>query len=268
MSRVSRADEPEVIKKVLAAVASPEARINEKQQLDAGPNSIIDRPFVDKDLPELPGRQRGLAEAICKSLPPNAPVVVKNCLQSYSGHLLAMELNRSWAISATSMKPCMPNWTPQKRPIGVLPLAKLFERFFANHEMLRTHFPLKHEEVIAQFPIDDVKASGAALGDPFKEVEAAIRELRNVAKATPEIVRAVANNAAFANDLATLPRPAKGEKRPLITVKQRDVLGSIGFLVTIYNLIGTTASIYGLPEGASLMKAVGEAIQKYLSLLL
>jgi hypothetical protein len=53
-----------------------------------------------------------------------------------------------------------------------------------------------------------------------------------------------------------------------VTVKRRYVLGTIGFLVTIYNLIGTTASIYGIPQGAALLEAVKEAIEQFMSLLL
>ena len=51
-------------------------------------------------------------------------------------------------------------------------------------------------------------------------------------------------------------------------MKRRYVLGTIGFLVTIYDLIGTTASIYGIPEGAALLQAVKEAIGRLMSLLL
>jgi hypothetical protein len=51
-------------------------------------------------------------------------------------------------------------------------------------------------------------------------------------------------------------------------VKRRYILGTIGFLVTIYNLIGTTASIYGIPQGAALLEAVKEAIEQFMSLLL
>ena len=78
----------EAIKSLLAEVASPQASINAKQQLDAGPNAAFDRPFVDEDLPELPSTQRGLANAIRKSLPRNTPPVVGAVLESYSEHLL------------------------------------------------------------------------------------------------------------------------------------------------------------------------------------
>ena len=80
--------DPETIKSILAEVASPQASINAKEQLDAGPNATFDRPFVDADLPELPSIQRGLADTIRKSLPRNTPPVVGAALESYAEHLL------------------------------------------------------------------------------------------------------------------------------------------------------------------------------------
>jgi hypothetical protein len=149
-------------------------------------------------------------------------------------------------------------------------LKELFERFFANDSLLRTHFPLKGEELFADHPIDEDKATGPALAEPIKKVATAMQEVRSADKATDAIAKAVSNSAAFANDLASLP-PSQSPPDPnsrRVTVKRRYVLGTIGFLVTIYNLIGTTASIYGLPAGEALFKAVGEAIETLMSLLL
>jgi hypothetical protein len=258
------------IKGILAEVASPQASINAKKQLDAGPNATFDRPFVDADLPELPSIQRGLANAIRKSLPRNAPPVVGVVLENYSEHLLergAQPIVRylddlTAALRAEHEAPEAVDWGKG--------LAALFQRFFANDALLRTHFPLKGEEVFAELPIDEDKATGHALSDPIKNVASAMDEVVAVDKATPAIAKAVSNSAAFARDLASLPPAASSPdpKSTRVSVKRRYVLGTIGFLVTIYNLIGTTASIYGIPEGAALLKAVTEAIEKFMSLLL
>jgi hypothetical protein len=108
------------------------------------------------------------------------------------------------------------------------------------------------------------------LTKPISDVASAVNAVVAVDKATPEIARAIKNSAAFARDLASLP-PTQRPPDPRssrVTVKRRYVLGTIGFLATIYNLVGTTASIYGIPEGAALLKAVTEAIEKLMSLLL
>jgi hypothetical protein len=262
---------PEEIKSILAKVASPQASINPKEQLDAGPNVTFDRPFVDTDLPELPSIQRGLANTILDSLPGNTPPVVRSVLRKYDEHLLergAQPIVRYLDDLAAALRE--ERDTPEAGDWGGRGLAELFRRFFANHALLRTHFPLKGEEIFAELPIDEDEATGDALTEPIKNVAAAMEEVVAVDKATAAIAKAVNNSAAFANDLASLP-PAPNAPDPQsthVTVKRRYVLGTIGFLATIYELVGTTASIYGVPEGAALLQAVGKAIEKLMSLLL
>ncbi len=260
----------EAIKSLLAEVASPQASINAKIQLDAGPNATFDRPFVDAGLPELPSIQRGLANAIRKSLPRNAPAVVGAFLESYSEHLLergTQPIVRYLDDLAAVLRAELEAADADTWDKGV---AEAFKRFFANDALLRTHFPLKGEETFAELPIDEDSATGDALTEPINNVAAALQEVVAADKATPAIAKAVNNSAVFARDLASLPPaqipPDPNSKR--VTVKRRYVLGTIGFLVTIYTLIGTTASIYGIPEGAALFKAVAEAIEKLMSLLL
>jgi hypothetical protein len=261
---------PEEIKTILAEVASPQASINAKEQLDAGPNVTFDRPFVDADLPELPSVQRGLAVTILGSLPGNTPPVVSAVLRSYAEHLLergTQPIVRYLDDLAAALQ--VENDAPEAVDWGK-GLAELFRRFFANDSLLRTHFPLKGEEIFAELAIDEDEATGDTLTKPIKSVATALQEVVGVDKATPAISKAVNNSAAFANDLASLPpgHIAPDPQSTHVTVKRRYVLGTIGFLVTIYNLIGTTASIYGIPEGAALLQAVEKAIGQLMSLLL
>lgn len=258
------------IKSLLAETASPQASINAKGQLDAGPNTVFDRPSVDADFAELPATQRDLARTIRDSLPRNTPPVVGACLNSYGQHLLERGTqpivryldDLAAALRAEHEAPEAIDWGKG--------LAMLFERFFANDALLRTHFPLGGEEFFAELPIDEEKATGEALTRPISNVGAKMREVASVNKATPDIAKAVTNSAAFASDLASLPFPQvpPDPRSTRVSVKRRYVLGTIGFLVTIYNLVGTTASIYGLPEGAALLKAVGDAIDQLMSLIL
>ena len=71
------------------------------------------------------------------------------------------------------------------------------------------------------------------------------------------------NSALYARDISQLPldEAALDPKSTRISVKRRYVLGTIGFLLTLYNLIGSTASIWSIPQGAAVMKAIGEAIE-------
>jgi len=89
-------------------------------------------------------------------------------------------------------------------------------------------------------------------------------------QATPEIGKIVANEAQFAKDITPLPPDPSsfvpGSRR--VTLKRRFVLGALGFLVALYNVLGSTASIATTPQGAALMEAVRDAIAKLSSLLL
>jgi hypothetical protein len=259
------------IKEKLAEVASPQATINAREQLDAGPNATFDRPFVDADLPELPSVQRALANALRESLPRNAPPIVGTSLRHYRDHLLergtqpiVRELDDfAAAVSTECEGPESSNW----KSAG---LAELFKRFLANHAFLRTHFPLKGEALFAEIPIDEEKAVGPILSNPIKEVAAAMQDVAAIDKATRAIANAAAGSAAFANDLASLPRPQNpvDPKSAHVSVKRRYVLGTIGFLVTVRDSVATTPSISDTPEGQALLVAVTDAIKELMSLLL
>ena len=71
----------------LAETASPQPALNEDKQLDAGPNKVFDKPFVDQDLVDLPYTQRALIRAILRALPRNAPKIIDSALRSYDEHL-------------------------------------------------------------------------------------------------------------------------------------------------------------------------------------
>ena len=134
--------------KTLAEAASPQASINAREQLDAGPNITFDRLFVDAYLAELLSIQRGLANTIRKSLPRNTPPIVGSALQSDAEHLLERGTqpivryldDLAAALRAEDDAPEAVDWGRG--------LAKLFERFFSNDALLRTHFPFKGEENI------------------------------------------------------------------------------------------------------------------------
>ncbi len=141
--------------------------------------------------------------------------------------------------------------------------ASLFESFSANHALFRTHFPLANEIIFAETPVDEMAASGKALAQPMADVAAATQAAVDANIATSDLGLTVENSALYARDISQLPldEAALDPKSTRISVKRRYVLGTIGFLLTLYNLIGSTASIWSIPQGAALMKAIGEAIE-------
>jgi len=261
---------PAEIKNLLAEVASPQASINRKEQLDAGPNVTFDRPFVDADLPELPSIQRGLASAILNSLPPQTPKVVSAVLKSYSEHLIergTQPIVRYLDDLAAALRA---EYDAPERMDWGQGLTRLFERYFANNALLRTHFPLKgDEEIFAELPIAEDEATGDTLRRPIKNVAIAMQEVVAADKATEAIVKAINNSVAFASDLASLPRALvpPDPKSTRVTVKRRYVLGTIGFLETINDVISTTPAINSIPEGQALRQAVEDASDRLMLLL-
>ena len=271
VSKIERKRSREELEQELATFASPQARISETNQLDAGPNVIFDKPFFDEDLAHLPATQRALAKALRDSLPPNTPRVVGVTLKSYADHLLrhgvqpivglldqfASAIEKEFSATAANE-----DWGAG--------LSDLFESFFGNHARLREHFPLANEEVFAETPIDEAKAHGDNLEKPMRDVAAATSEAVNAKIATPNLGNIVVGSAEFARDLSQMvsSRDEENPRSRRITVKRRYVLGTIGFLVTIYNLIGTTASIYSTPQGLALYETLRKAIEAYMAFLL
>ena len=75
------------IRAELAETASPQPALNKEKQLDAGPNKVFDKPFVDQQLVELPYSQRALIKTIRRALPRNAPRIINSALRSYDEEL-------------------------------------------------------------------------------------------------------------------------------------------------------------------------------------
>jgi hypothetical protein len=254
------------IRTELAQTASPQPALNDTNQLDAGPNKVFDKPFVDQDLVELPYMQRTLIKTICRGLPPNAPKILDSALRSYAEHLeergsqpivgilkqLASALEKEIeTIKATE---------PELLGAGN---ADLFVSYFGNHQALITHFPLKSEEKFADIPINEAEATGDALIKPMADVSEKMQAVVEVGQATQNIGKITENSAKFAKDIAPLPPDVAASEpgSPRVTLKRRYVLSTLGFLVALYNILGSTASILATEQGAALFEAVRKAIE-------
>lgn len=260
---------PEILKAELAKLASPEARINEGGRLDAGPNRVFDKPLTTQDLAQLPAIQRELEKIIRDALPRNAPLVVTTILKAYGKHLL----KHGPQPTVQFLDQLHSALDKEIRATGDdgwgAGLASLFESFSSNHALFRTHFPLANEEVFAETPVDELAATGDALAQPMENVAAAAQQAMDANVATSDFWLSAENSALLGRDLSQLPldEAALDPKSMRVTVKRRYVLGTIGFLVTVYNLIGTTASIFSTPQGLALFQAVDAAIKQLMRLV-
>ena len=257
----------------LAETASPQPALNENKQVDAGPNKIFDKPFVDQDLVDLPYTQRALIKAILRALPRNAPKIVDSTLRSYDEHMQERgsqpitRLLNDFASALEKEIEAIKSNEPELLGPGN---ASLFESFLRNNALLATHFPLKNEENFAEVSVDEEKATGDALVRPIKDVAEKMNDAVASGIATEKIGQIASNSAQFASDIAPLPPDASasepGSRR--VTLKRRYVLGTLGFLVALYNLLGSTASILATEQGAALFEAVRNAIEALSKFLL
>ena len=261
------------IRAELAETASPQPALNEDKQLDAGPNKVFDKPFVDHELVELPYTQRRRIETILSALPRNAPSFIGSALRSYDKELKErgsqpiIDLLNDFASALEREIEEIKATEPELLGPGN---ASLFELFLRKHALLATHFPLKNEEKFADIPIDEENATGDALAQPIKDVAEKMNNAVESGLATENIGKIASNSAQFARDIAPLPPDASasepGSRR--VTLKRRYVLGTLGFLVALYNLLGSTASILATEQDAALFEAVRKAIEALSKFLL
>jgi hypothetical protein len=257
----------------LAETASPQPALNEKKQVDAGPNKVFDKPFVDQDLVDLPYTQRALIRAILRALPRNAPKIVDSALRSYDDHVQergSQPITRLLNDFASALEKEIEAIKTNEPELLGPGNASLFESFLRNNALLATHFPLKNEEKFAEVSVDEEKATGDALVRPIKDVADKMNDAVASGIATEKIGQIASNSAQFATDIAPLPPDASasepGSRR--VTLKRRYVLGTLGFLVALYNLLGSTASILATEQGAALFEAVRKAIEALSKFLL
>lgn len=245
----------------LAEIASPQPSINDRGQLDAGPNKPFDIPTVDEDLSTLPLRQRNLIAGILSDLPANAPRYLSYHLRSYDDELRArgtqpilgiLKDNADIIAAAVGAANAEDEWLePGQR--------KQFERFAENHSKFVEHFPLdlEREEFYARTEIDEDGAIGPMFVEPFKEIE---RETEKAAKsgvATADFLAIMGQMTEFARVISTLPPSPPANERPPtsstirispedrinpVTPKKRFILRSLGTLERSYNLAGSTVT--------------------------
>ncbi len=153
--------------KSLIEAASPKAVLTEDKKIDAGPNPVFDLAVADDDLPTLPVRQRAIIRTIIEDLPPNAPKSVRNALKEYDTEILARILRPILGLlndmadiieAGVKAQNAKAEWLEDS-------MAKAFEKFSANHELFRKHFPLdeRREATYGAVQIDEEAAQATNL---------------------------------------------------------------------------------------------------------
>jgi hypothetical protein len=285
--------QPSVRRAKLAEVASPAPFLASDGRLDAGPNVTYDAPGGDDDL-RLLLRQRALIKTIVDGLPGNAPKQLRSALESYDDELkvrgvqpiLGLLKDMAAIIEADASVPDANQDWFQKG------MRKPFNLFAENHALVVARFLLdpEREELYANTTVDEDKASGLTLSAPFEAVASATLDANKVGLTTDNFLKIVNKLAEFAKVTSTMPPPslpsripesrdqeenpltAGAEDRiagtpPIVSARKRVLLSGFGFFERVYNLVASTATLRGTPEGMALLAALGDALSDLVKLI-
>jgi hypothetical protein len=258
------------IKQALAEVASPDVSVSDGR-LDAGPNTTFDRSFVDNDLSTLPALQRAVAQTLLESLPHNCPRIVRFSLKTYEAELRDRGAQPVVGVLQQMVGALEAEYGSQEAELWGAGLANLFGSFFANNQLLLTHFPLKEdrERLFSETPVDEDAATGSTLTKPTAEVTQAVDAVVDIDKATVEFQKVNEAISQMAKDIGSLPPPPQDQQQPssVVTPKRRYVLTTLGFYERVYAFLGSTASIASTPQGIALAEKLKAAIEALLRLI-
>jgi hypothetical protein len=256
--------------RALAAAASPAPSLTEDGRLDAGPNPVFDRPTLDNDLPTLPVRQQVLIETILAGLPRQTPTQLKTALNNYRDELkvrgvqpiLGLLKDMAAIIEADlGASNARREWLEEGMFIA-------FKLFSENHALFMEHFPLdpKREELYLSTFVYEDKANGSALSKPFEDVLKATLNANRAGLTTDDFLKIVDKLAEFAKITSTLhpshlcPADRLPSDMPPVSPKKRTVLSGFGFFERAYNLLASTATLTGPPDGNALLIALRNAV--------
>lgn len=251
-----------------AQLASPDVRVQGKQ-LDAVPNRGTDMPVGRGELVDLVKTLRELVSAVLDGLPSNAPGVVRNCLRRYNKHLTERRTQPILGLLDNLMSPVRKEYRAADMMLWGDGLADLIEIVFRRHEELHGHFPRSdaRERFLAETPVDEDKAVGAALEAPVAAASDALKQISDAGFTTPEFDDVVAGQLEQAKDLASLPPASDPEPVGVPTAKNRFVLSQIGFYERILAAAGATATLGMIPAVQHATVVLAQAIRSLLQLL-
>jgi hypothetical protein len=158
-------------------------------------------------------------------------------------------------------------------------MCKAFDKFDENHILFVAHFPrdAEREAIYSQTPLDEERASGKELIEPFEAVAKATQDAHGEKTVTDNFVTVIERLTDLARVLATQPAASTSSARasPEVrvslddriqsaTTKRRLVLGSLGFFERTYNFIGTTVTITGYAGLAEALRSAIEMLSRFI----
>lgn len=267
----------------LAKVASPQPALTGDGKLDVVPNQPFDVPTVDDDLVTLPLRQMNLIKIILSDLARNAPPHLRVSLKSYQQELKArgvqpilplLKDDADIIAAAVHAPRAEDEWLePGQR--------KAFERFDELHGLFVKHFPLdvERETLYVRTGLDEAKASGKELVEPFEKVAEAAQDAHRSGAVTDDFLLVVERMTELSRVLSTQSTiPAVSPKAAFdlkvssddrvqpVTIKKRIVFGSLGFYAATLSIMGSLGTIATLNYGvlASRLREAVEALSRFI----
>lgn len=253
---------------MLAAMSSPEPRLDENKLLDIQPNQEFDLPFVDDDLTDLPQTLATLARTMSRGIPPNAPLMVKPSLEEYSDHLFKYGAQPILGTVKALAEIIEADFKSRDSSAWSEGLQKAFEKFWESHLKLIEHFPrdLERIEIVKNTNIDEQAADSKELIDIYNDLWAYVPELyddKQVTQAFAKFMKGLEEQFHYARTVP--PRPLEDEAPSAI---KRFTLRAIGVFERMYGFVGSTASIAGLYWGPELLTRLGALLDVLKNLLI
>jgi hypothetical protein len=288
-----RSDHLRRVRTKIAEMASPEPSITADGRLNAGPNAIYDAPQLDDDLPTLPIREQALIRTILAGLPRNAHKELIASLENYAEELNARGVRPILGLLQDMAQIIEADVGSQQAAREWLDpgTQKAFERFASNHASFLANFPLdpERERLYSTLSLDENRAFGRPLRQPFEAVAKAALEANRAGLATDDFLKIVDRLADYAKAVsAQVQEPAKKQRATetepsppgdvtrddktspgltKVSVKRRVILSGVGFFERAYNLAGSTASLASTPPGLALLSALRDAVVHLVNLV-
>jgi hypothetical protein len=262
-------------------IISPKPVETEAGKIAVTPNPDYDVPANPQDFLD-PGRQiTGLLKALLRSLDANAPKLMLNNLVEYEEELRTKGASASWGKLDRLMHYAEMSFQgadPREFESGV---AEQFRDILGLHAMLGTELPRADEKFnkLADTEIDE-NASGPAITAPMQSIEHAAEALRAEGITEPsfdrtaeEIVRN-GRDVAYESEPRSLPQIDPTDPTaldhvgvPAVSSKKAAIIASLGFALTLYDLLGTTVSIADSATVVTVMRYLRSAIDALMALL-
>ena len=256
----------------LTRSASPQAKLDTSQRLDAEPNPVFDIPIADADLPDLPELLIENCGALLAGAPGNCPKAMRHSLARYQGHLEKNGINCSAKILSTHGVAIMAGFQGEDaEPWMGGALGAHSTEFIKHHQRLITHYPLNEdsERIMAETPVDLEQAQGSALSEPLEIVLDSADSLQDAGQTTEDFDKVIEDIRYGLEDLQNRPGSSEdgsaGVKRA--GRRKRFVLITLGFFSSALGVAASSTALAATSQGVAFISALKTAIETLLKFI-